>query len=502
MEPSVFLVGVVAFGAGGVVLGALGWSWGAGRARTVGEAALRDAEKRASAAGARAETLGDQARESEARANGLEAARRLADSERAAASARAEELTRSLAEQRGLIDTAKVQLADTFQALAADALQSSHQGFLALATERFGAVKQEGASELEARQKAIEAVVGPVRESLEKVDQQMRNLERERGQAYGQLTEQVRNMSLTNERLRAETGNLVTALRAPNVRGRWGELQLRRVVEMAGMLESCDFTQQTSVTTEDGRLRPDMVVRLPSGRNIVIDAKTPLLAYLEAAEAPTEEERTAKLKQHAAQVRTHVAKLGAKNYWEQFAVAPEVVVMFLPGEMFYSVALEHMPGLIEEGFAQNVLIATPTTLLGLLRAVSAGWREERIAENAQRISEEGRKLHERIAVLAEHFGELGKSLGNSVGAFNRAMNSFETRVIVSARKLEELDASGKKERPELGQIESRPVTPRRPETRAVRSAPLSLALSPAPPRVLSQPVPPTAALTGAEAAES
>jgi DNA recombination protein RmuC len=457
--------------------GALGWLTGAARARAAGEVALRDAEKRASAAGARAETLGDQARESEARANALEAARRLADSEKSAANARASELARSLVEQRALLDDAKTQLADTFQALAADALQSSHEGFLTLASERLGALRREGASDLEARQKAIEAVVGPVRESLDKVDQQIRALERERGQAYGELTTQVKAMAVTQERLRAETGTLVNALRAPAVRGRWGELQLRRVVEMAGMLENCDFHEQATVTGEDGRLRPDMVVRLPSGRNIVIDAKTPLGAYLEAQDARSDEERAAKLRHHAQQVRAHVAKLSAKAYWEQFDVAPEVVVMFLPGETFYSVALEQMPGLIEEGFRQNVLIATPTTLLGLLRAVSAGWREERMAENAQRISEEGRRLHERIAGLAEKLADLGRSLGQAVGAYNGTIATFDTRVMPSARNLAALDAKGKKDLPELEMIERRPVPPRKVERG--RPVPLTLALTPA-----------------------
>jgi DNA recombination protein RmuC len=480
METALFVVAAIGFVVGGLVVGALGWIWGADRARAAADLALREAEKRASAAGARAEALAHQAEQADGRANGLEAARRLADSERAAALARAEELGRSLAEQRGLLDAAKAQLADTFQALAADALRSSQQGFLTLASERLGALRQASASDLEARQKAIETVVGPVRASLEKLDEQMRGIERERGAAYGALAAEVRGLAATHERLRAETGHLVTALRAPAVRGRWGEIQLRRVVEMAGMLESCDFDEQATVHTEDGRMRPDLVVRLPSGRNIVVDAKTPLAAYLEAVEAGSPEERAAKLRQHATQVRAHVTKLAAKSYWEQFAVAPEVVVMFLPGEAFYSVALEQMPGLIEDGFAQRVLIATPTTLLGLLRAVSAGWREERLAENAQRISEEGRRLHERVAVLADHFADLGKALGGAVGAFNRAVTSFETRVVVSARKLEELDARGKKELPDLTQIDSRPINPRRGEALAGRPpAPLTLALAPA-----------------------
>jgi DNA recombination protein RmuC len=480
MDTALFAVAAVAFVVGAVLAGGLGWLWGGARAGAASFAALRDAERRASASTARAEELANQTRQAEGRASGLEAAARLADAERAAATARADELARSLAAEREMIGEMKVQLGDTFQALAAEALRDNQQGFLALASERLGALRQESASDLEARQKAIEAVVGPVRLSLEKVDQQIRGVERERGQAYGALTEQVRALASSQDRLRTETGNLVNALRAPAVRGRWGELQLRRVIEMAGMLEYCDFETQATVVTEDGRLRPDLVVRLPSGRNIVVDAKAPLKGYLEAIEATTDAERGARLREHAGQVRAHVAKLSAKSYWEQFAVAPEVVVMFLPGESFYGVALEQMPGLIEEGFAQRVLVATPTTLLGLLRAVSAGWREDRLAVNAQRISEEGRRLHERVAVLAEHFVDVGKSLGGAVGAFNRAVSSFESRVIVSARRLEELDAKGKKDVPELHQIDARPITPRRPESLPSRApVPLTLTLAPA-----------------------
>jgi DNA recombination protein RmuC len=481
MQPSLFAAGWVTLGVGLVVAGlagVVGWLVGAARARGAVILELREAEKRASAEAARADTLAQQALVSDARANGLEAARRLADSEKAGANARASELARSLVEQRALLDDAKAQLTDTFQALAADTLQRSNEGFLALATERLGALHQESTSDLESRQKAIEAFVTPVRESLAKVDEQLRTIEVERGRAYGQLATEVKAMSATQEKLRAETGNLVSALRAPAVRGRWGELQLRRVVEMAGMLENCDFFEQTSVTTEDGRLRPDMVVRLPNGRNIVIDAKTPLGAYLEAQETSSPEERAQKLRHHAVQVRNHVTKLSAKNYWEQFDVTPEVVVMFLPGEAFYSVALEQMPGLIEEGFAQNVLVATPTTLLGLLRAVSAGWREERIAENAQRISDAGRTLHERVATMTEHFAAMGRALGQAVGTYNTAMSSFDTRLVPAARTLASLEARSKKDLVEIPQIDKRPVTPRRPEARALRGAPLTLALSP------------------------
>jgi DNA recombination protein RmuC len=485
MDLSIVAVAAVAFATGAVALGGFAWLLASTRARGAASKALREAEIRASAAGARAEALGDQARQAEGRANGLEAALRVAEGQRAAELARAEGLARSLDEQRALIETAKVQLGDTFQALAGEALRASQEGFLALASERFGAVRDATSTELEARQqaqqKAIEGMVAPVRATLDKVDEHVRALERERGTAYGALRQQMQTISETQEKLRDATGSLVTALKAPAVRGRWGEMQLRRVVELAGMLEHCDFDEQVTFDGEDGRLRPDMVVRLPGGRNIVVDAKAPLGAYLEAREAEDEETRAAKLHQHAAQVQAHIRKLSAKSYWEGFAGSTELVVMFLPGESFYSVALEQMPGLIEEGVAQRVLIATPTTLLGLLLTTSCGWREERLADNAQRISDEGRKLHERIATVLEHFAELGNSLNQSVKHFNKSLSSFNVRVAVSARRLEDLDARGKKELVEVEDIEVRAATAKLPD-RADRPhalPPLSLALAPA-----------------------
>jgi DNA recombination protein RmuC len=477
--PAVVVVTLVGSG----TLAALAWMLAAARTQTRAEKLLREAETRASAASARAETLTNHARDAEARANGLEAALRQAESHRARETERAEGLARSLEEQRALLETAKEQLGDTFQALAGEALRASQEGFLALATEKLGAVRKETSAELEARQKAIEGVVAPVRASLEKVDEQVRAMERERGSAYGAIRQQMQTISETQEKLRDATGSLVSALKAPAVRGRWGELQLRRVVELAGMLEHCDFDEQVTAVVEEGRLRPDMVVRLPGGRNIVVDAKAPLGAYLEALETKDDETRAAKLRQHAAQVQAHIRKLSSKSYWEGFVGSTEFVVMFLPGDSFYSVALEQMPGLIEEGVAQRVLLATPTTLLGLLLTTSCGWREERLAENAQRISDEGRLLHQRIATVLEYFAALGNSLNQSVKHFNQAMSSFDGRVAVSARRLEELDARSKKELPEIEEIAVRArsvQTPERTERpRAIPQTSLALALSPA-----------------------
>ncbi|HXM30750.1 MAG TPA: DNA recombination protein RmuC, partial [Xanthobacteraceae bacterium] len=259
--------------------------------------------------------------------------------------------------------------------------------------------------------------------------------------------------------LRSEAANLSRALRAPSVRGRWGEIQRKRVVEMAGMLERCDFFQQESGGNDDGKLRPDLRVQLPGGKNIIVDAKVPLQAYLEALESPTEDARQEKLRQHAQQVRAHMTQLGSKFYWDQFQPTPEFVILFLPGEPFFSAALEQDPSLIEQGVAQRVILATPTTLISLLRAVSYGWRQEQLAENAQRISEMARELADRFATMVEHLRRVGTSLKTSVGAFNDAVGSFEGRVMPWARRFRELGVVGKKE---LGELEKIDLVPREP----------------------------------------
>jgi len=341
-------------------------------------------------------------------------------------------------EKLQILERARERLTDAFQAVSAKALRDSHESFLELAKATLGKYQEGAQRDLELRQKEVKQIVEPVKESLEKYDRHVQEMERVRQKAYGGLSQQVESLMATQQQLQKETANLVKALRTPQVRGRWGEITLRRVAELAGMLRHCDFFEQETKDTEKGRLRPDMIVRLPNDKQIVVDSKAPLLAYLEAVEAQTEEERTNKLILHSKQIQAHMNKLSQKTYWEQFHPTPEFVVLFIPGENFFSSALEHNPGLIEEGVGKGIILATPTTLISLLKAVAFGWQQEKMTKNAEAISALGKELYERISTMAEHLDNLGRNIDKCVSTYNQAIGSLERRVLVSARKFGQL----------------------------------------------------------------
>lgn len=380
-----------------------------------------------------------------------------------------EEERRASAEKLALLDDATRKLENTFKALAADALQNNNSSFLQLAGQRLDQQKAEAQGDLGQRHQAIEQLVKPLKDSLDRYEKQVHEMEQTRAQAYGGLREQLEAVAATQQRLQTETSNLVRALRTPQGRGRWGEITLRRVVELAGMTEHCDFIEQPTVTSGEIRLRPDLIVRLPGGRSVAVDAKAPLLAYLEALEAPDDETRRARLLDHARQTRQHIQALASRSYWEQLQPAPDIVILFLPAEAFFTAALEQAPELIEEGVRQAVFIATPMTLVALLRAVAFGWNQERIARNAQEISKLGQSLHERLATLAEYIDDLRRSLEKSVEAYNRMVGSLEGRVLVAGRRFKELGSASQSEIAELGFIDEVPRALQSPDWQAPAS---------------------------------
>jgi DNA recombination protein RmuC len=356
------------------------------------------------------------------------------------------------AEKIAALTDAHERVTREFKALSADALRSNNQSFLELARESFGKLHQQSADELGKRQQAIDSMVKPLKESLEKVDAKIGEIEKARANAYGALSEQLKSLGTAQVSLAAEASKLTTALRSTTTAGTWGELQLRRVVEMSGMSSYCDFTEQQSA----GSFRPDLIVRLPGGQQIVIDAKAPNDAYREAVNASDDSVRTAKLAEHAAKVRSHIDALGAKDYWAQFQPSPEFVVLFLPGDQFLSGALQADPNLIDRAIGKKVLLATPATLIALLKAAAYGWRQEDVSKNAQVIADLGRQLYDRISGFAEHLDKVGRGLENASKSYNSAVGAFEGTLLPGARKFAELGAKGTKELPEPGPVETTP----------------------------------------------
>jgi DNA recombination protein RmuC len=445
------------FGAGVLVGGILGalivGFWVASRVRASLQAQLLITGERAQRAESLADELRRQAEEDRCDLNRLRQDLAEASQARAVAETRAAETALHLNEQQTLLAQARQELAETFQALSGEALKQNNEAFLNLARSSFATLQVEAKGDLAQRQQAIDNLVKPLQDTLHRYDDQLRQLEQSRQAAYGGLDQHLKLLTESQQRLQSETGNLVKALRAPAIRGQWGEITLKRVAELAGMVAHCDFFEQESIASDEGRLRPDMVVQLPGGRQIIVDAKTVLAGYLDAHEASTEEQRFEGMRRHAAQVRSRMDELSLKAYWNQFAQAPEFVVLFLPGEQFLGAALEHDPRLIEDGFLRSVVLATPTTLMALLRAVAYGWRQERLTEHAEEAGRLGKDLYERMAVLTEHLNDVGQALGKSVFAYNKAIGSLETRILPAARRFKDLGVSSEKEIPMLDPVE-------------------------------------------------
>jgi DNA recombination protein RmuC len=433
----VTLFSVLLFGAGvalGLVVAAAVWAFArSAMAHTQGQLAARDA------------------------ANGrLQQELSTAQQDRARLGAELDAERTATTGKLALLQEAETKLRDAFSALSSEALRQNNQSFLALARTSLSEFQHTAQLDLDGRQRAIEDLVQPLQQSLTLVDAKLQQVDKDRLGSHSALTEQLRSLHTAQQTLQLETGRLVQALRSPNVRGQWGELQLRRVVEAAGMLEYCDFDMKESASADGNRLTPDMIVRLPGGRNVVVDAKVASAAYLDAMETEDQVARDGKLRAHARQVRDHVVALGNKTYWAHFQPAPDLVIMFLPGEALLSTALQRDSGLLEFSLARGVMLASPLTLVALLRAVAFGWQQEKIAKNAQEISELGRQLYDRIRVMAVHFEDVARGLTRSVESYNKAIGSLESRVLVTARRLKDKGVTAPEELPDLETIDHTP----------------------------------------------
>ena len=360
------------------------------------------------------------------------------------------------AERADTMERAQTELGHTFRELARESLKDSSQSFLTLAEAHLGKHQEKAAGDLKQRQKAIETLIDPIRQALKESATQIATVEKERKEAYGSITEQLKSMGESQASLQSETRSLVNALRRPEVRGQWGEITLHRLTELAGMVEYCDFYEQEQVDTEEGRMRPDMIVRLPNGRELIIDVKTPLDAYLSAMEADDELSQEAHLKRHADNVRKRVRELSLKAYWAQFENSPEFVILFIPGDQFLSAALKRHPGLLEDALHRKVILATPTSLVALLKAVAYGWRQVALEENAKQVQAIGEDLYKRLATFSGHLSKLGRQLGSSVDSYNQAVGSLERNVLPGARKFAELGVAAHKEIEELAPLEKAP----------------------------------------------
>jgi len=430
---------------------AVAWAW----ANSRGAAAQLELEKRAAGLDG---TVAELKKQNDAMQQDLRVSqKRIEDEQRLRATAEkdAESQRANLAEQRRLLDDAQVKLREAFQSLAGEALKSSNNQFMELARSKFDSLQKEAVGDLEQRKMAIQSMVDPLQTALKDLRSEVSRVESARQEAYGSLRSEVQLLAITSKELREETGGLVSSLKQPQVKGKWGELTLRRAVELAGMSPHCDFEEQQSVDTEEGRLRPDLIVHLPGGTQIVVDAKVPLHAALKVVSARSDVEYREALIQHAALIRTHINGLSSKEYWKQFEPTPEFVVLFVPGESFFSAALEQDRTLIEDAIEKRVVLASPTTLIALLRAIAYGWKQQLVAENAERIKDLGKELYDRVVKFAEHLADIAKGLERASKAYNNAVASFDSRLIPSARKFREMGV-GSEDVPQIEPIETFP----------------------------------------------